>query len=300
MQTQGVSLLLFGMLSLVSCGPAELEEQGPSAAELKTARHAGALTESSNIQPGTRYTHVYYTLSGGNCIFQTTQGTLLDSVMWLHDSYRRASVIASDDDGGASRIQRYLPPGRYFITVGGYDWISSGTYEVSMSCRAAVSYQAHVSDLGWLIRDYDGFVAGTTGQRRQMEAIRLSLSGLPETSIRYTVHAANIGWMGEFYDGQIAGTTGQRRQLEAIRIWLENAPPGCGIAYEAHLADIGWQGVRSDGEIAGTTGQARRMEALRVWLTGDCTTAEVEPFSHEGGMEGAPLNAAEDAPVPSP
>jgi uncharacterized protein YjdB len=273
MHTKSIPVLAFAALSLMACGPEDLEGLDPVASELVLARRTNALTEPGNILTGgDRYTHPYYA-SGGNCVFETTLGTLQDSVLWLYGPNSSTNLIAYDDDGGnglASRIQRHLQPGTYYATVAGYNSSQTGTYEISMNCYAAVRYQAYAANLGWLGWGYDGFVAGTTGQSRQMEAVQLMLSNMPGTSIRYTVHVAEVGWMGEFYDGQVAGTTGQNRRMEAISIWLSNAPAGCGISYNAHLADIGWQGVRSNGEIAGTTYQNRRMEALQVWLTGNC------------------------------
>lgn len=224
------------------------------------------------ITGGDRYTHPY-DASGGNCVFETTLNTLPDSVMWLDGPNSSTTQIAYDDDNGpglGSRIQMYLSPGACYATVAGFSPSQTVSYQISMNCYAAVRYQSHITDYGWMGWGDAGSISGTTGQSRQMEAIQLVLAHVPGASIRSSVHLGGVGWTGEDYDGQVAGTTWQSRQIEAFRIWLNNAPAGCGISYDAHLAGIGWQGTRSDGAVAGTTGQSRRVEAIRVWLTGTC------------------------------
>lgn len=254
--------------------PAEALEDGAADDGLSTI--TSALTEDARIlYSGDRYQH-YFPTAGGRCVFQTTLGTTLpplltDSVLWLYGPNSSSTLIAYNDDYGtlASRIERFIEPGIYYPTVGGYS-SATGSYSLEMNCYAAVHYQAHVGGPGWLAWGFDGFTAGTVGQSRAMEAVRIELKNMPNVSVRYTVHVGGIGWMGQFYDGQVAGTTGQHRAVEAIRIWLENAPAGCGISYQAQVAGIGWMGVVSNGGVAGTTGQNRRAEALRVWLTGAC------------------------------
>lgn len=269
-RTCQMSVMVLSFL-LTACGPEAVEDlESPGDGSSLTTQQS-ALSEPGNIlRGGDRYTHPF-NATGGRCVFETTLQSLPDSVLWLYGPNSTTNLIAYDDDSGAglaSRIERYLHPGTYYATVGGYSSSQTGSYTVHMNCYAAVRYQAHVAWRGWLGWVYDSEVAGTTGQSRRMEAVQISLANMPGVSIRYTVHLAGVGWTGEYRDGQVAGTTGQSRRMEAISIWLNNAPPGCGVSYEAHLAGIGWQGVRSNGQVAGTTGQSRRMEALRIWLTG--------------------------------
>jgi uncharacterized protein YjdB len=63
-------------------------------------------------------------------------------------------------------------------------------------------------------------MAGTTGQSRRMEAIRIRLAGCGILRVQYQVHVAGQGWLPWVSDGQMAGTTGQSRRMEAIRIQL--------------------------------------------------------------------------------
>lgn len=129
--------------------------------------------------------------------------------------------------------------------------------------RTMVAYSAHVRDIGWMAMVHNGATAGTTGQSRRMEAVRINVSGIPGASVRYRAHVANIGWMGFVANGAVAGTTGQSRQMEAVEIRLENAR-GYSIEYRVHVQDIGWMGWVRDGQQAGTTGQSKRMEAIEI------------------------------------
>jgi uncharacterized protein YjdB len=67
----------------------------------------------------------------------------------------------------------------------------------------------------------DGETAGTVGQSKRIEAIKINLNGLPGYSVEYRVHVQNIGWMAWQKDGAVAGTTAQSLRLEAIEIRVD-------------------------------------------------------------------------------
>lgn len=83
-----------------------------------------------------------------------------------------------------------------------------------------ICYQAHVRDIGWMAPVCGGNVAGTTGQFRRMEAVKIWIKNAPSCSVEYQAHVAHLGWMKKVSDGQTAGTTGQSRRMEALKIWL--------------------------------------------------------------------------------
>ncbi len=132
----------------------------------------------------------------------------------------------------------------------------------------SLKYQANVALLYWLNPVFSTMVAGTTGENRQMEALKIyKPSGV---SVSYRAHVANLGWMPWTTAGYggIAGTVGYGRQMEAAEIKLISAPsPDCKVRYRAHVADLGWLPWVEDGKTAGTTGQARRMEAIQMVCT---------------------------------
>ncbi|MBR3225418.1 MAG: hypothetical protein IKF78_08855 [Atopobiaceae bacterium] len=92
-----------------------------------------------------------------------------------------------------------------------------------MTVSGGVEYRDHVQlkgrDKTW---DRDGALAGTTGQARRLEAVRVSLTGVAAKdgnySVWYRVHSQSYGWLGMAHDGQEAGTTGLAKRAEAIDV----------------------------------------------------------------------------------
>ena len=171
----------------------------------------------------------------------------------------------------------------------------------------AISVEAHVSNVGWQAAVGNGGTAGTTGQSRAVEALRVRLSG--ELSARYTVwyrvHSAEFGWLGWACDGADAGSAGYGRAVQAVQVAVlpkgdpapgdtatpfvdrSSEPPS--VSYRAHVAGIGWQGSVSDGAVAGTTGQGRALEALSgsvSWYGHGSSSLEVRAHVSNVGWQG--------------
>lgn len=132
-----------------------------------------------------------------------------------------------------------------------------------------VKYSSHIQEDGWEKKysKIDGETSGTTGERKRLEAIQISLGNSKEVpegaSIKYQVHVQDYGWMDWKQDGEIAGTTGEEKRIEAIQIKLEGME-GYSIEYRVHIEGSGWQKWKSDGEIAGTVGEDKRVEAIQI------------------------------------
>ena len=127
----------------------------------------------------------------------------------------------------------------------------------------SICYTTHIQDIGWQNQVKDGEMAGTEGQAKRLEAIKITLKDLSGVKIKYQTHIQDIGWQDWKYDGTIAGTEGQSKRLEAIKIELEENDK-YSIMYRVHIQDIGWQDWRYDGEKAGTEGQSKRLEAIQI------------------------------------
>ena len=56
-----------------------------------------------------------------------------------------------------------------------------------------VQYQAHVSDIGWQNIVTNGALAGTTGQNKGIEALKMQLNDV-DGDIEYRAHVRDIGW----------------------------------------------------------------------------------------------------------
>lgn len=155
-------------------------------------------------------------------------------------------------------------------TEGSVSGVSEGSIQPS-NTRAkniSVSYAAHVQDIGWQNWVSDGKTAGTTGQKKRMEALMMNLSGGQYAGgIEYRAHVQNIGWQNWVSDGKTAGTTGQSLRIEAVQIQLTGeAAQYYDIYYRVHSANFGWLGWAKNGEIAGTVGWSCAAEALEVRL----------------------------------
>ena len=158
----------------------------------------------------------------------------------------------------------------------------------------AISVEAHVSNVGWQAAVGNGGTAGTTGQSRAVEALRVRLSA--DLSARYTVwyrvHSAEFGWLGWACDGADAGSAGYGRAVQAVQVAvLPKGDPAPGdtacpfksrsdepasITVRSHTSNIGWMSPVGGGSVAGTTGRGLPMEALE---------AQLGWYGHSGSIE---------------
>lgn len=85
-----------------------------------------------------------------------------------------------------------------------------------------ISYNAHVTDIGWQGWISDGNIAGSLEPGKKIEAIQIKLTGEMGTycDIYYRVHVENFGWLGWTRNGAEAGTTGYSYKIEAIEVKL--------------------------------------------------------------------------------
>lgn len=163
-------------------------------------------------------------------------------------------------------------------------WKDAGqTPSKPVTAGTDISYRAHCQTYGWLPAVKNGQIAGTVGQSKRLEAIKIAPPDGLELEVE--IHMQDKGW--KKYTGikrivrnghvlssgtessdndPIMGSVGQSRRLEAIRIRATKNTTGKKLKYQAHVQNIGWQKAVGEGEIAGTTGKALRMEALKIWL----------------------------------
>ena len=136
----------------------------------------------------------------------------------------------------------------------------------STYANAMVRYNTHVQTYGWQSWKCDGALAGTSGESKRLESVRMALGGAAGSGgIRYRTHVQTYGWQDWARDGEISGTTGQSKRLEAIQIELTgDIAETHDVYYRVHVQTSGWLPWARNGQQTGTTGMSRRLEALEV------------------------------------
>ena len=157
-----------------------------------------------------------------------------------------------------------------------------GTFKEAMKARL-VGYQTHVQDYGTQAYVYDGAMAGTEGECKRMESIRMKLPSSMNSSIQYRSHVQNIGWEKKWAsNGSLSGTEGQCKRLEAIQIKLSgDVAENYDVYYRVHVQDYGWLAWAKNGESSGTEGYAKRLEAIEVRLVPKGTTPNLPASTNE-------------------
>lgn len=132
-----------------------------------------------------------------------------------------------------------------------------------------IQYEAHVSNIGWMSSKRDGSTAGTTGQSKSVEDLKVSiLNPVEDGSVQINANVSGIGWQGwDTPSASEGGTTGQGRAVEAVRLRLTGSlAKDYDVYYRVHASNIGWMAWAKDGEEAGTTGMSCSLEAVQIKL----------------------------------
>ena len=132
-----------------------------------------------------------------------------------------------------------------------------------------IQYEAHVSNIGWMSSKRDGSTAGTTGQSKSVEDLKVSiLNPVEDGAVQINANVGGVGWQGwDTPSASEGGTTGQGRAVEAVRLRLTGSlAKDYDVYYRVHASNIGWMTWAKDGEEAGTTGMTCSLEAVQIKL----------------------------------
>jgi len=106
----------------------------------------------------------------------------------------------------------------------------------NLPAGASITYEVHGQYYGWTqdpvtsVNNQDinsAPVAGTTGESKRLEAVKIAISGLPGYEVVYQVHGQYYGWTQDpvtsvnnqdINSAPVAGTTGESKRIEAIKI----------------------------------------------------------------------------------
>ena len=128
-------------------------------------------------------------------------------------------------------------------------------------------------------------MAGTSGQAKRLEGIKISVSGNVNLGIQYTTHCQSYGWLPWSANGEMNGTEGEAKRLEAIKIQLTGADKDkYDVYYRVHAQSYGWLGWAKNGAPSGTAGYAKRLEGIQIVVVKKGTSAP--------GLNYAGVNAA--------
>ena len=131
----------------------------------------------------------------------------------------------------------------------------------------------------------NGQTAGTTAQKKRLEAVQIRLTGAlaEKYDIYYRTHVSKYGTLGWAKNGETAGTMQMALAVESIEILLvekgSSSAPAQNklsyytptykgtVTYSAHVENKGWMDSVADGAVAGTQGKSLQMEALKINLS---------------------------------
>ena len=105
----------------------------------------------------------------------------------------------------------------------------------SIQLNSDMSYQVHIQDIGWQNSKQKGETAGTEGQAKRLEAIKIYSNII---DLKYQVHIQDIGWQNWRSKGEIAGTEGQSKRIEAIKIKIVKKKQECKLTASDGINEI--------------------------------------------------------------
>ncbi len=205
------------------------------------------------------------------------------------------------------------PNGTYHNTPGTYNGIyqikatsleKNDTYTLEIPAQVVIkklpmkiSYTTHVQDYGWQNYVSDGVMAGTQGESKRLEGIKIRLDNQDYVgNIEYKTHIQDYGWEKNYSkNNEMSGTSGQSKRLEAIQIKLTGKMAEYyDVYYRVHAQNFGWLGWARNDEESGTAGYAYRLEGIEIVLVEKGT-----PFE-EYGKDIAFKDKEENTPPTTP
>lgn len=136
----------------------------------------------------------------------------------------------------------------------------------------SITYQIHLQSSDWMPLSNEFQVAGSVGQAKRLEAIRIHLDNSNEAlgGIKYSTHIQGIGWQNYVKNGNLSGTSGQSKRLEAIKIKLRGE---LAKTHDIYAQGVGWLDWAKNGQEAGTAGYAYRLKGVQIVLIEKGTAA---------------------------
>lgn len=154
------------------------------------------------------------------------------------------------------------------------------------SNKTYVSTQVHLVSHGWISATGNGKAVGLTRRSKQLDALRLRLTGRFQKGIAYRVRISGRGWQAWRRNGRMAGKSKSR--VEAVQIRLEGAAAEVyDVYYRVYAEGIGWMAWTSNGKSAGTIGLKLSIEAIQVKLVSKGRSVTLSKGSYGGALVNA-------------
>lgn len=186
------------------------------------------------------------------------------------ESYGWLAWAKNGEPAGTEGLAKRVEALKVVLVQKGKSAPSSGSTNIAFvkSEKPVLAYQALVQDYGWLPKVADGILSGTVGKAKQLEALRISLTGMNASSgISYRTNVEDRGWMPWTSNDTISGTIGEGKKAKAIQIQLSGTlAESYDIYYRVHAQNYGWLGWAKNGESAGVELSNTRLEAYEVKL----------------------------------
>lgn len=133
-----------------------------------------------------------------------------------------------------------------------------------------LTYASFVEGSGWQNAVSAGTISGTTGQGKQLEAVKINLENVKDGlkgGIQYSACLETGGWQNWVNGGAVAGVTDHSSRIEAMKVQLTGEYASYyDVYYQVHLEKYGWLGWAKNGQIAGSTGIHYNMQAIKIVL----------------------------------
>ena len=131
----------------------------------------------------------------------------------------------------------------------------------------SLKYSVNSSSYGWQSEKTNGATAGTTGQSKAINGIKISIDNnsgnLYSGTVNYKVNFSHSGWTDIYSSGQEVTST---NPMLAIQVSLTGEMNKyCDIYYRTHLAHLGWLGWAMNGQSAGNSSKSgNQVEAIEI------------------------------------
>ena len=169
-------------------------------------------------------------------------------VLWIpfpHDAKGLAFVVLKGTVESSQLVKHTILAAETLDSGAGSVTLQFDANQVAGPIVDGIHNEVPVQNTGWTGGARDGELAGTTGQSRRLEAVRVSLTGdalMDDYSVWYRVHSQTYGWLGWAHDGEPAGTAGLAKRAEAIDVQVlpqGQVPRGYDATQRAPAAQTG-------------------------------------------------------------